>query len=119
MSQKNEARKKCLQIKTRASCEIYETKRTECVEKRREYRYIKKFKEREQANNKMKQEFFFKEAQYFNTQQLVLPIFFKDKSGNILSEHGDILQRWRQYFCDLQTMNAIPEELISENNQLK
>jgi hypothetical protein len=48
----------------------------------------------------------------------VLPIFYKDKSGNILSEHGDILQRWRPYFCDLQSMNASSEELISENTIL-
>jgi len=32
-----------------------------------------------------------------------------------LSEHGDILQRWRQYFCDLQTISSGTEELISEN----
>lgn len=29
----------------------------------------------------------------------------KDKRGNILSEHQDILQRWKQYFCDLQSLN--------------
>ena len=66
----------------------------------------------------MKQENVFKEAQFFYEQQLVLPIFCKDKSCNILSEHGDILQRWRQYFCDLQTTNARPEELISDNTIL-
>jgi len=62
----------------------------------------------------MMQEIFFKEAQFFNKQKSVLSIFCKDKSGNILSEHGDILRRWRQYFCDLQT-NTRTEELISEN----
>jgi len=45
----------------------------------------------------------------------MLPIFCKDKNGNILSEHGDIVRRWRQYFCDLQTINTKTEELISEN----
>ena len=39
MTQKNEARRKYLQAKTRASCEIYETKRTEanrvCKEKKK------------------------------------------------------------------------------------
>jgi hypothetical protein len=45
----------------------------------------------------MRHENFFKEAQSFNKQHLVLPIFCKDKSGNILSEHGDILQRWKLY----------------------
>jgi hypothetical protein len=48
----------------------------------------------------------------------VLPIICKDKSGNILSEHGDILQRWKQYFCDLQSTNARSKELISENTIL-
>jgi hypothetical protein len=42
----------------------------------------------------------------------------RDKSGNILSEHGDILRRWRQYFHDLQITNARSEELISENTNL-
>ena len=58
---------------------------------------------------------FVKEAQFFNKQQSVLPILCKDKSGNILSEHGDVLQRWKQYFCDLQNMNARFKELIPEN----
>jgi len=45
----------------------------------------------------------------------VLPIFCKDKSDNILPEHGDILQRWEKHFCDLQRMNARLEELAFEN----
>ena len=61
---------------------------------------------------------FFKEAQYFNKQQLVLPIFCKAKSGNILSEDRDILQGWKQYFCDLQSTNTRRKELISENTVL-
>ena len=32
-----------------------------------------------------------------------------------MSEHGDILQRWKQHFCDLQSMNARPKELAFEN----
>ena len=60
----------------------------------------------------------FKKAQYFNKQHLVLPIFCKDKSGNILSEHRDFLQRWKQYFCDLQSTNARHKELISESTIL-
>ena len=48
----------------------------------------------------------------------MLPVFCREKSGNILSEHGDILQRWRQYFCELQTTNVRSEELISENTIL-
>ena len=56
----------------------------------------------------------FKEAQFFNKQKSLLPVSCKDKSGNILSELGDTLQRWIQYFCDLQTSSGT-EELISEN----
>jgi hypothetical protein len=63
----------------------------------------------------MRQEKIFKEAQFFNKQQLVFPAFHKDKSGNILSEHGDILQRWKQHFCDLQNINTRSDELVSEN----
>ena len=114
MSQKNEARKKYLQVKTRATREIYEAKRTEpnriCREKKRIWINNKI----RQASNKNHGRKFFK-AQFFNKQKLVLPISCKDKSGNILSEHGDILQRWRQYFCDLQTISSGTEELISEN----
>jgi len=60
------------------------------------------------------QENFFKEAQFSNKQKSVSPTSCKDKSGNILSEHGDILQRCRQYFCDLQTISSGTQELISE-----
>jgi len=94
MSQKNEARKKYLQVKTRATREIYEVKRTEanriCREKKRIW--IKnKTRQIEDASNKNDARKFFKEAHFFNKQKSVLPISCKDKSGNILSEHGDIL----------------------------
>jgi hypothetical protein len=46
---------------------------------------------------------------------MVLPTLHKNKYGNILSEHGNILQRWKQYFCDLQSMNAKSKELVHEN----
>jgi hypothetical protein len=118
MTQKKEARKKYLQAKTRASREIYEKKRTEanrvCTKKKRIW-INNKIKQTEETSNKNETRTFFKEAQFFNKRQLVLPIFCKDKSGNILSEHGDILQRWKQYFCDIQSRNARFKELISEN----
>ena len=44
-------------------------------------------KQIEETSNKNETRKFFKEAQFFNKQQLELPIFCKDKSGNILSEH--------------------------------
>jgi hypothetical protein len=46
---------------------------------------------------------------------MVLPVLCKDKYGNKLSEHGDILQIWKQYFCDLQSMNVRSEEQVPEN----
>jgi hypothetical protein len=46
---------------------------------------------------------------------MVLPVLCKNKYGKIMSEHGDILQRWKQYFCDLQSVNARSEELVPEN----
>ena len=48
MTQKNEARKKYLQAKTRTSCEIYELKRTEANRVCRERKRI-------WINNKIKQ----------------------------------------------------------------
>jgi len=32
-----------------------------------------------------------------------------------LSEHQDILQRWKQYFCDLQSLNNLQSEMDTEN----
>ena len=88
-----------------------------CKEKKRIW-INNTIKQIEGTSNKNETRKFFKEAQFFNKQQLVLPILCKDKSGNILLEHGDILQRWKQYFCDLQSMNARSKELISENTVL-
>jgi len=82
MTQKNEARKKYLQVKTRASREMYETKRTEanrvCREKKRIW-INNKIKQIEETINKNETRKFFKEAQYFNKQQLVLPKFGRTK----------------------------------------
>jgi hypothetical protein len=94
-----------------------ELKLTECIKKKRIW-INNKIKQIEEASNKNETRKFFKEVQFFNKQQLVLPTFGKDKSGNTLLEHGDILQRWRKYFCDLQSMNASFEELSSENTIL-
>jgi hypothetical protein len=62
-----------------------------------------------------KPENFFREAQLFSKQQSTLPNFCKDKHGNILSEHQDILQRWKQYFCDLQSLNDCQTEIDIDN----
>jgi hypothetical protein len=37
---------------------------------------------------------------------------------NRLSEHGEILRRWKQYFCDLQSTSARYKELIPQNTIL-
>jgi hypothetical protein len=97
MSQKNETIKKHLQVKTRATREIYEAKRTEANRTYREKKRIwinNKIRQIEEASNKNDARKFFKEAQFFYNQKSVLPISCKDKSANILSEHGDILRRW-------------------------
>jgi len=68
MSQKNEARKKYLQVKTRATREIYETKRTEantiCREKKRIW--INNKIRQIEASNENDARKVFKEAQFFN-----------------------------------------------------
>jgi hypothetical protein len=101
MAQKIEARKKYLQAKTRASHEIYAMKRAEanrvCRNKKRNW-INNKIKHIEEASDKNETRNFFKEVQFFNKQQMVLPIHCKDKYDNILSEHRDILQRWKQFF---------------------
>jgi len=68
MTQKNEARKKYLQAKTRASREIYEMKRTEAnrVCKGKKGIWINnKIKQIEATSNKNETRNFFKEAQFF------------------------------------------------------
>jgi hypothetical protein len=91
-------------LRPESVAKMRETKRTEanrvCIGKRRTW-INNKVKHTEETSNSETRKFF-KEAQFFNKQQMVLPILCKDKYGNILSEHGDILQRWKQYFCDLQ-----------------
>jgi hypothetical protein len=94
-----------------------ERKLTGYVEKKKRIWINNEIKQIEETRNKNETRKIFK-AQFFNKQQLVLPILCKDKSGNILSEHGDILQRWKQYFSDLQNMNARFKELIPENTVL-
>jgi hypothetical protein len=118
ITQKNEARRKYLQIKIRASREAYEASRTEanrvCRRKKQEW-INNKIKHIEELNDKKETQKFFKEAQFFNKQQSTLPNFCKDKKGNILSEHQDILQRWKQYFCDLQSLNDPQSKMDTEN----
>jgi hypothetical protein len=79
-------------------------KRTEanrvCRDKKRNW-INNKTKHTEEASNKNETRKFFKEARFFNKKQSVLPPFCKHKCGNTLTEYGDILQRWKQYFCDL------------------
>jgi hypothetical protein len=93
-------------------------KRTEanrvCRDKKRNW-INNKIKHIEEASNKNETRNLFKEVHFFNKQQMMLPIICTDKYGNILSEHGDILQRWKQYFCDLRSMNARSVELVPEN----
>jgi len=118
MTQKNEARKQYLQSKTRVCREAYETRRTEanrvCRRKKQEW-LNNKIKYIEELNDKKNTRKFFKEAQFFNNQQSILPNCCKDKKGNILSEQQDILQRWKQYFCNLQNLKDPQPEIDSEN----
>jgi len=118
MTQKNEARKKYFQSKTRACREAYETRRTEtnrvCRRKKQEW-LNNKIKYIEELNDKKNTRKFFKEAQLYNKQQPILPNCCKDKKGNILSEQQDILQIWKQYFSDLQNLKDPQPETDSEN----
>ena len=116
MSQKNGARRKYLHVKTGATREIYEAKRTEANRICREKKGIwinNKIRQIEARNKKM-QEIFLKKLSFPISRNRCYQYFVKTKVVT-LSEHGDILRRWRQYFCDLQTINTRPEELISEN----
>ena len=74
MSQKNEARKKYLQVKNIATREIYEMKTTEANRIRREKKIIwtnNKIRQIEEASNKSDSKKFVKEVKFFNKQKSV------------------------------------------------
>ena len=127
MDEKNEARKKFLQMKTRASQDCYKNKRKEanktCRNKKKKWLNdrLLKIEENFRMNDVRK---FYKDVKNFNYSTKPTPTMCKDSEGNIQSEISSVLNRWREYFSnvfkesqiegDNQAANTVNEERISE-----
>jgi len=112
IKEKNKARRIWLQHKTRASNAWYHKKRNEanrmCIKKKKEWlnNVIKKI---EESNKKNESKKFFNEIKHLTWQNTRLPYMCKDDQNTILTQMGQILNRWKEYFCTL--LNAETEGL--------
>ncbi|PSN53384.1 hypothetical protein C0J52_03797 [Blattella germanica] len=109
---KNEARKKFLQTKTRASQEQYKSKRKEankiCREKKKEWinKKLLTLEENFRINDIGK---FYNCVKTFNYNSKSTPLMCKNTEGIIQSEPIKVLERWREYFIDVFNANQSEE----------
>jgi hypothetical protein len=104
IKRKIEARSKWLQQKTRASYEIYSTKRKEAnnlINQKKKKWLNNKILQIEQNNNKNEIKRFYEDIKYFKQPQVILPEFCKDSRGNVILQIEDVLKRWKEYFCNI------------------
>jgi hypothetical protein len=101
IKQKNEAREKCLQRRTRSNQENYEQKRkianNICRQKKKAWMYTK-LKDVEMANKKNDTKKFYKAVQNLSRGPPLSLQICKDEAGKLLIEKEEILKRWKQYF---------------------
>jgi hypothetical protein len=99
--EKNTARKKYMQIKTRANQEYYNCKRLEankiCRNKKKEWlnSKISQIEENFKKNEVTK---FYKDAKELDKRQTNMPIQCKDGDGNIIIQKEKLLEIWKKYF---------------------
>jgi hypothetical protein len=104
IKEKNEARKTWLQHRTRASNARYHKKRNEanrtCNRKKKEWlnNKISQIEENHKRNETKK---FFKEIKQLTWQNTRLPDMCKDDKKVVLTQMGQILNRWKEYFSTL------------------
>jgi hypothetical protein len=101
---KNEARRKWLQHRTRASNEWYHKKRNEanrmCATKKKEW--INKTIGQIEENHKRKEpRKFFNEIKHLRQQNTGLPHICKDGNNTVITQTNKILNRWKEYFCTI------------------
>jgi hypothetical protein len=99
----NNARIKALQSKTRASHEVYREKmkmaNKMCRIKKKKWLNdkIMRIEENHKKNEKRK---FFEGIKNTRQQGINTPILVKGSDGNIISQIEQVLNRWREYFCE-------------------
>jgi hypothetical protein len=101
IKQKNKAREKCLQRRTRSNQENYEQKRKItnkiCRQKKKAWMYTK-LKDIEMANKENHTKKFYKDVQDLSRGPTSSLQICKDETGKLLFEKKEILKRWKQYF---------------------
>ena len=106
---KKQAKLKCLQRNTRSNKDDFNKKKTYayrlCRKKKREA-LSKKIKEIGEHHNNNASKKFYKKVK--GTQPDFNPKLniCKDKNGEVLTENGKVMERWREYFNDIFTRNA-------------
>ena len=110
IQEKNKAREKAMQIKTRATYEAYNQKRKEanktCRNKKKSWmnNRINQLEDNFKKNDTRK---FFKDVQNMKRQETGIPSICKDDKGNILAQQTKVLERWKEYFENIaQTKDA-------------
>jgi hypothetical protein len=101
IKQKNKAREKYLQRRTRSNRKNYEQKRKIankiCRQKKKAWMYTK-LKDIEMANKKNDTKKFYKDKQDLSRGPPSSLQIRKDKAGKLLIEKEEISKRWKQYF---------------------
>jgi hypothetical protein len=101
MEEKNLARMKCINRRTRTNQNDYMQKRKIasgiCKRKKKEW-LNDKTEQIEEANRKNESRKFYKNSAFFNKKPTQLIPLSKDSNGVILSEKTLVLEKWKQYF---------------------
>jgi len=103
IQEKNEARKKWLQLKTRIGWNTYINKRNQankiCTQKKKKWlsNKITQIEENHRRNEAKK----FFEGIRNDKQQVTLPTICKDAEDNVISQPDLILERWKDYFSKI------------------
>jgi hypothetical protein len=58
---------------------------------------------------------FFQEIKIFKPRQITVPTTCKDYSGNTISQIGDMLKRWKEYFQNLLSISIVPEKTTTND----
>jgi hypothetical protein len=127
IQEKTNARIKTLQSKTRASHEVYREKRKMankmCRNKKKKWLNdkIMQIEENHRKNEKRK---FLEGIKNTRKQGINTPILVKGSDGNIISQIEQVLNRWREYFCETLNLSDSPveqiliKEIINDNQEV-
>jgi hypothetical protein len=125
--EKNNARIKALQSKTRASQEVYREIRKMankmCRNKKKKW-LNDKIMQIEENHKKNEMRKFFEGIKNIRQQGINTLILVKGSDGNIISQIEQILNRWREYFCETLNLSDSPvekiliQEIINDNQEV-